>query len=212
MNDTRDRILETALDLFIERGYDKTSLREIAERVGVTKAALYYHFSSKEEIIRTLVQPLFDDSRHRWPRRCKPARSRGLGRGPGGHHRVGPAAAPALRAVREQPGGPRRSWRTSSVDPEAHKALHEALDAMFADETTPLADRMRMAASLGVIAGVLGGPAGNVFWRVPADEPAAAPHAGHQRRAPGRLTGGAPVAGAPQDRRDASPPPLGTCV
>ena len=60
VNDTRDRILEAALDLFIERGYDKTSLREIAERVGVTKAALYYHFSSKEEIIRTLVQPVYD--------------------------------------------------------------------------------------------------------------------------------------------------------
>ena len=60
MNDTRDRILATALDLFIEQGYDKTSLREIAERVGVTKAALYYHFSSKEEILRTLVQPLFE--------------------------------------------------------------------------------------------------------------------------------------------------------
>ena len=50
MNDTRERILDAALDLFIEQGYDKTSLREIAERVGVTKAALYYHFESKEEI------------------------------------------------------------------------------------------------------------------------------------------------------------------
>ena len=48
MKDTRERILDTALDMFIERGYDKTSLREIAERVGVTKPALYYHFSSKE--------------------------------------------------------------------------------------------------------------------------------------------------------------------
>ena len=61
MNDTRQRILDTALDLFIERGYDKTSLREIAERVGVTKAALYYHFSSKEDILRTLVAPFFDN-------------------------------------------------------------------------------------------------------------------------------------------------------
>ena len=60
MRDTKDRILDAALDLFIERGYDKTSLREIAEQVGVTKAALYYHFASKEEIFRTLMQPVVE--------------------------------------------------------------------------------------------------------------------------------------------------------
>jgi AcrR family transcriptional regulator len=58
MNDTRDRILQVALDLFIEQGYEKTSLREIAERIGVSKAALYYHFASKEEIFRTLLEPI----------------------------------------------------------------------------------------------------------------------------------------------------------
>ena len=41
---------------------------------------------------------------------------------------------------------------------------------MFADEATPLADRVRMAASVGVIVGVFGGPAGSVFWHVPAEE------------------------------------------
>jgi AcrR family transcriptional regulator len=49
--DTRVRIQAIALELFTEQGYDKTSLREIAERLGVTKAALYYHFRSKEEIV-----------------------------------------------------------------------------------------------------------------------------------------------------------------
>jgi AcrR family transcriptional regulator len=48
---TRERIQEVALELFAEHGYDKTSLREIAERLGVTKAALYYHFQSKEDIV-----------------------------------------------------------------------------------------------------------------------------------------------------------------
>ena len=43
-----------ALDLFIEKGFDKTSLREIAEQLGVTKAALYYHFASKEDILMAL--------------------------------------------------------------------------------------------------------------------------------------------------------------
>ncbi|WP_424212045.1 TetR/AcrR family transcriptional regulator [Streptomyces sp. BI20] len=49
--DTRQRIQDVALDLFAEQGYEKTSLREISERLGVTKAALYYHFKTKEEIL-----------------------------------------------------------------------------------------------------------------------------------------------------------------
>ncbi|MCE5291899.1 MAG: TetR/AcrR family transcriptional regulator [Nocardiaceae bacterium] len=51
----RDRILRVALELFTEHGYDGTSLREIAEKLDVTKAALYYHFKSKDAILLTLV-------------------------------------------------------------------------------------------------------------------------------------------------------------
>jgi AcrR family transcriptional regulator len=53
-NSTRERILDVALDLFVTQGYDGTSLREIAEQLGVTKAALYYHFKSKEDILLAL--------------------------------------------------------------------------------------------------------------------------------------------------------------
>jgi AcrR family transcriptional regulator len=58
-SDTRARIQRVALELFAEQGYDKTSLREIAERLDVTKAALYYHFKSKEDIVRSLVEDYF---------------------------------------------------------------------------------------------------------------------------------------------------------
>jgi AcrR family transcriptional regulator len=51
----RARIQDVALDLFIEEGYDKTSLREIAERLGVTKAALYYHFPTKQDILSSMI-------------------------------------------------------------------------------------------------------------------------------------------------------------
>jgi AcrR family transcriptional regulator len=54
--DTRERIQAVALELFAEQGYEKTSLREIAERLGVTKAALYYHFKSKEDIVRSFTE------------------------------------------------------------------------------------------------------------------------------------------------------------
>jgi AcrR family transcriptional regulator len=53
--DTRERIKEVALELFTEHGYEQTSLREVAEQLGVTKAALYYHFKSKEEIVQSFV-------------------------------------------------------------------------------------------------------------------------------------------------------------
>src|SRR6266536_3697021 len=57
--DTRERIQEIALELFAEQGYEKTSLREIAERLGVTKAALYYHFKSKEDIVHSFTDDYF---------------------------------------------------------------------------------------------------------------------------------------------------------
>lgn len=55
---TRQRIQDVALELFVEQGYEKTSLREIAEQLDVTKAALYYHFKTKEEIIVSLFEDL----------------------------------------------------------------------------------------------------------------------------------------------------------
>ena len=57
--DTRARIQQVAVELFAEQGYEKTSLREIAERLAVTKAALYYHFKSKEDIVASLVEDYF---------------------------------------------------------------------------------------------------------------------------------------------------------
>jgi AcrR family transcriptional regulator len=54
--DTRTRIQEIALELFTEQGYEATSLREIAERLGVTKAALYYHFKTKEDIVGSMIE------------------------------------------------------------------------------------------------------------------------------------------------------------
>ncbi|QXE35362.1 TetR/AcrR family transcriptional regulator [Streptomyces sp. GMY02] len=56
--DTRQRIQDIALELFAEQGYEKTSLREIAERLDVTKAALYYHFKTKEDILISLFEDL----------------------------------------------------------------------------------------------------------------------------------------------------------
>jgi AcrR family transcriptional regulator len=55
--DTRQRILDIATELFREHGYAGTSIRDIAETLGMTKAALYYHFSCKDDVLDALVAP-----------------------------------------------------------------------------------------------------------------------------------------------------------
>ncbi|MEU6236429.1 helix-turn-helix domain-containing protein [Kitasatospora sp. NPDC047058] len=57
-SDTRARIIAVALELFSEQGYEQTSLREIADRLGVTKAALYYHFKTKDDIVHGIVDSM----------------------------------------------------------------------------------------------------------------------------------------------------------
>ena len=57
--DTRRRILTIALELFSAHGYAGTSMRDIAETMGMTKAALYYHFKSKEDIVHSFTDDYF---------------------------------------------------------------------------------------------------------------------------------------------------------
>jgi AcrR family transcriptional regulator len=58
---TRQRIQAVARELFAQKGVQNTSLQEIADRLGITKPALYYHFASREDLVRSIVQPLIDD-------------------------------------------------------------------------------------------------------------------------------------------------------
>ena len=51
---TKQRIFDVSVELFSEKGYDAVSLREIAGEVGITNAAIYNHFSSKEAILNDI--------------------------------------------------------------------------------------------------------------------------------------------------------------
>lgn len=53
---TKERILEEALKLFSQSGYMGTSMNDIAAELGVTKAALYKHYKSKQEILESIVE------------------------------------------------------------------------------------------------------------------------------------------------------------
>lgn len=52
---TKDRIEQAALDLFFERGYPATTMREIALACGLTAGALYNHFTSKEQLLAAMI-------------------------------------------------------------------------------------------------------------------------------------------------------------
>ncbi|MBF4584789.1 TetR family transcriptional regulator [Curtobacterium sp. PhB137] len=54
-SETRAQILRVALEQFTERGYEGTSIRDIAEALDITKSSLYYHFTNKEAIVRALL-------------------------------------------------------------------------------------------------------------------------------------------------------------
>ena len=57
---TRAKILQAALDLFAERGFDGASIRDIAKRAGVFHGLIKYHFESKEELWKSAVDYLFE--------------------------------------------------------------------------------------------------------------------------------------------------------
>jgi AcrR family transcriptional regulator len=165
---TRDRILNVALDLFTEKGYDKTSLREIAEQLGLTKAALYYHFESKGDILMALHLRLHDVGREALQQ---------LGDEP-----TTPIAWGALlEGVTDQMLANRKIFllheRNQAAFEEMHRKDHDAdhddmqaaFGRVFADARVPLADRVRMASAFGALMGGLL-LAGEAFADVPTDE------------------------------------------
>lgn len=58
---TREEILDQSIPLFAASGYDGVSMREVANAVGVTPSALYYHFSDKEQLYLDAVAHAFKD-------------------------------------------------------------------------------------------------------------------------------------------------------
>lgn len=53
---TIENILSVSAKLFLEKGFDKTSMRDIAETAGISKGAIYHHFDSKEDIVNAVTE------------------------------------------------------------------------------------------------------------------------------------------------------------
>lgn len=58
---TRKQLLDVALELFSEKGFQLTTVQEIVARAGVTKGAFYHHFESKQEVLLLLHNQFIDD-------------------------------------------------------------------------------------------------------------------------------------------------------
>jgi AcrR family transcriptional regulator len=61
MLSTRAQILDAARRLFVRQGYQHTSIREIAEQLGMTKTAVLYHFPTKADILASVAEPFLND-------------------------------------------------------------------------------------------------------------------------------------------------------
>jgi AcrR family transcriptional regulator len=151
---TSDRILDTALQLFTEKGFDATTLQEIADRLGFTKAAIYYHYRSKEDILMALHMRMHQfgvESLERldgetvtlemWESLLSSLLDEMLAQRP-------------LFLMHE-----RNQAVLERLHREDHDAQHEDLQMrlrqILSDTAIPLRDRVRMSCSLGAVFSVL---------------------------------------------------------
>ncbi len=59
--DTKEKITKTALRMFLEKGYENTSLNDIAREVGITKPAIYHHFKNKDQLFHEVLNWFFEE-------------------------------------------------------------------------------------------------------------------------------------------------------
>ena len=149
MADTRAQILDAARELFVEQGYDKTSLREVADSVGVTKAALYYHFRSKEDLFVALLEPLNEvgldfveeltgDDAERWAQGIEAfidwmMRNRDL-----------------FELIEHNEAAVTAMSHGDSDFSRTHQRFHDNVDAALGAKGVPLARRVQLMCALGV--------------------------------------------------------------
>jgi AcrR family transcriptional regulator len=151
--ETRAEILRVALALFTERGYEGTSIRDIAEALGITKSSLYYHFDGKEAIIRALVGDRREEideflawieeqepsselplrAALRWIDATTPERIQGM--------RFAHANRPVMARLADS-GGNIRSW------------FDEVIDRLLGDDA-PMPDKLRLRMAFDTVSAAL---------------------------------------------------------
>jgi AcrR family transcriptional regulator len=164
---TRQRILDISLELFIDQGYDATSIRQIADRLGFSKASIYYHFASKQDILMALHLKLHEIGREALSTVELPATS--------------PEAWMQLldqliNQILEYHDlfvlQERNRAAIGHLHRERHVSEHDLLEEWFhralADRQIALRDRLRMACGFKAVMGLLD-LVDDVFAEVPSD-------------------------------------------
>jgi AcrR family transcriptional regulator len=158
--DTRARVLQAALELFAERGFAATSTRELSERLGFTKAALYYYFKTKDDLLAALIQPVVGQLSAlitQTPVRASAAARREV---LASYIDLSIAHVDLLRVLTQDPSVARRPASAT------HAALEVRMLQLLAGHEVPdLTERIRARAALAAVRGAL-------VRADPADDPA----------------------------------------
>jgi AcrR family transcriptional regulator len=140
---TRGRILEVALELFAEHGFAATSTREISERLGFTKAALYYHFRTKDELLEALLEPAINGLRQLAAQDVDPSPSARRA-AMAGYVDLVAANAELIRVLTQDPSVSNRPELTN------HKEMFYRLGQLLSGHDDPsVAEMTRVRAAIG---------------------------------------------------------------
>ncbi len=143
---TRARILAEAVELFAVNGFASTSTRELAEHMGFTKAALYYHFRTKDDLLAALVEPIADQiaGLAETPRRDGDAGRRDL---LAGYLDLVAAHRRLMRVLYQDPA----VGRNEEVKAIARRGYEPLVEALCVPGQDPVTARTRVRAALGSI-------------------------------------------------------------
>ncbi|NGO67604.1 TetR/AcrR family transcriptional regulator [Streptomyces boncukensis] len=153
---TRERLLAVAMDLFTKQGYGGTSLREIAERLDVSKAAIYYHFRTKEDIARAIVEQIMEVNRGIADRltvagKDSPAWQRAFDQ----IIEIALANRGLFMVWDRNDDAFQKLFADDPVLGPQIEATGEPLGALFADPELPPSDRIRLGCAFGAMMGPL---------------------------------------------------------
>ncbi len=158
--------------LFTQNGYDKTSLRDIAERLGITKAALYYYFERKEDILLELHLRLHEFGR-KWLDEIEalddgPAR---VAAWPGLMDRVidGLLEHYELGLLHRRNASAIDALHSNERNRLENEILEERIGRILSSQVIPIEQRVRMASAMGAITDTLV-ENGDAFGDVPSEE------------------------------------------
>lgn len=143
---TRERILHVALELIAENGFAATSTRELSERLGFTKAALYYHFPSKEDLLAALIAPVLENLSALLEGQQLPLSTTGRAALVAGYVNFVAAHAAVIGVLSHDPSVKRQ------LQLESHRPIYERLATLLIGHADPdTAERTRVRVALGGI-------------------------------------------------------------